>query len=256
MSRLFRTIISVVLVSTLVSAFVFTDSIVYASGKTEVASIETINDQLEANIQAIEKDLKERGTTVQGGLEAFIFQLEEEKQNNYDAESAAKLNKLISIAKDLLGDYVEYKNNIAPMVYHPIYTPAIAAVLVWFYDNNYLLSAELLANAQDNTNSDAVYYPYYASRVTTSPVVARIMLGSETSGSDAFPNSGNQYTIDLYYAIHAFDWTKNPVQLVVTDYYDFAPGDYDGIAGIAVNTMYLAQEAGVLTPFHVTIIVY
>ena len=65
--------------------------------------------------------------------------------------------------------------------------------------------------------------------------------------------SGNVAQKDLYYAIHAFSWTKSGGFVTLRDRYDFAPGDYNGIAGTAVNTMYLAQQAGVLVPFYLSI---
>ena len=42
---------------------------------------------------------------------------------------------------------------------------------------------------------------------------------------------------------------------ILADRCDFEPGDgiYSGLADIAVNTMYLAQEAGELTPFYTVI---
>ena len=41
--------------------------------------------------------------------------------------------------------------------------------------------------------------------------------------------------------------------LNVSDRYDYASGDYTGVAGVAVNTMYQAQQAGILVPYYVKI---
>lgn len=61
---------------------------------------------------------------------------------------------------------------------------------------------------------------------------------------------------DLYYAIHSFDFFKSsPSSRVVNifDTYDFEHDEdaYNTIPGIAVETMYRAQEAGVLKPYFV-----
>ena len=36
-------------------------------------------------------------------------------------------------------------------------------------------------------------------------------------------------------------------------YYDYASGDYNGMEGIAVNAMYLAQQSGAIVPYNVLI---
>lgn len=61
---------------------------------------------------------------------------------------------------------------------------------------------------------------------------------------------------DLYDAIHSFDFFKSsPSSRVVNifDTYDFEHDEdaYNTIPGIAVETMYRAQEAGVLKPYFV-----
>ena len=42
--------------------------------------------------------------------------------------------------------------------------------------------------------------------------------------------------------------------VTVKDRYDYATGDYTGIAGIAINTMVQAQNFGVIVPYYVRII--
>lgn len=82
------------------------------------------------------------------------------------------------------------------------------------------------------------------------------MVGQGSLNGDAkFPNEGNVLEKDLYYAIHKFNYTFNPSTRIfsLSDRYDFAYGDYSGIAGAAIDTMYLAQLNGVLVPFYTTI---
>ena len=42
-------------------------------------------------------------------------------------------------------------------------------------------------------------------------------------------------------------------RLLVVNYYDYASGDYNGMEGIAVNAMYLAQQSGAIVPYNVLI---
>jgi hypothetical protein len=109
--------------------------------------------------------------------------------------------------------------------------------------------AELLAHMDENTTYGATYHPYFGTRVTSSPVYGQIMLGSVTNGTGAFTSTGNVFQKDLYYGIHNFYWKKESNVFTLHDVYDYALGDYDGMQEIAVNTMYLAQQAGELVPF-------
>ena len=43
---------------------------------------------------------------------------------------------------------------------------------------------------------------------------------------------------------------------LIYDRYDYAVADYSSIQGVAVNTMYKAQEAGVIVPFKIEMGVY
>lgn len=70
-------------------------------------------------------------------------------------------------------------------------------------------------------------------------------------------NEGTKTQQDLYYAIHYFDYTFISASrtFMLADIYDFAYGDYEGIAGAAIDTMWTAQLIGVLVPYNVVIIV-
>ena len=78
-----------------------------------------------------------------------------------------------------------------------------------------------------------------------------------TSGTANFVKTGATVDDDFYYAIHACSYTKDidANTITVTDRYDFAPNDWSDIQGVAVDTMYKAQEAGVIVPFQLSITV-
>ncbi len=82
------------------------------------------------------------------------------------------------------------------------------------------------------------------------------MMSSEWHGSDTFTNTGTTFQKDLYYGIHSFYWKKENGVFTLHDVYDFINGEGypSGIEQIAVNEMYLAQQAGELTPFLTEII--
>lgn len=117
--------------------------------------------------------------------------------------------------------------------------------------------------AYTNLNPNTVYYPYFGYVVveTTTYATVRykvleylyygIYIGSEPV---EFNLKGYIHDDDLYYALHGctYAWNYSPI-ITFRDYYDFAPGRYDGLAGIAVNTMWMAQEFGTIVPFYVYI---
>lgn len=63
---------------------------------------------------------------------------------------------------------------------------------------------------------------------------------------------------DAKYALHQFKYTKSSSKsrtVKVTDYYDFASGDYNGLEGLAVEAMVNAQKNGSIVPYNVSITV-
>lgn len=136
---------------------------------------------------------------------------------------------------------------------------AVATVIAYFNANKYYLSAELLTHARSNTSLNSNYSPSYGYLCNGSPLLADIWTGSALSGTGTFAKTnGVSYVLDdLYYAIHKFSYSKyislSNSYLEVSDRYDYASGDYTGVAGVAINTMYQAQEAGILTPYYVKI---
>lgn len=215
-----------------------------------------IHIQLENNIALIEKELEAKGTSVEQELKNALIWLETEKACCTEITEIQKLQALIDTTQLLLEDYRNYTYNANTRgVEHPVFTPAVAAVATYFSANGYRLAFELLTHAQDNNILDSKYVPHFGSRIKDSPVVRKLVGQGSLNGDAKFPNEGNVLEKDLYYAIHKFNYTFNPSTRIfsLSDRYDFAYGDYSGIAGAAIDTMYLAQLNGVLVPFYTTI---
>lgn len=228
--------------------------------RAEEASVlplkESVEMQMKENLAIIEEELNQQGTSVVEELNNAILWLEEEKTACTDAKEREKVQAIIDTTKRLLQEYVNYSSGIEGQgVDHPVYTPAVAAVASYFSACGYRLSFELLTHAQDNNVLDSTYIPHYGYLIDNSIVVRRIASEGITSGTAEFPNSGSTTDQDLYYAIHNFSYTftKSTRVFVLSDRYDFALGDYNGIAGAAVDTMYMAQLTGVLVPYYVKI---
>ena len=175
---------------------------------------------------------------------------------------------MITATENLIHDYSDYKlfqsSNIKIQgSYDPIYSAAVATVVAYFETNNYNLSAELLTHASDNDVVNSKYYPNYGYRCAGSPVTLGIWNSSGNfSGSGIFPKNAfaSAELNDLYYAIHKFNYKKyfssSGNYLEISDRYDYASGDYTGVAGVAIQTMYQAQQAGVIVPYQVIIDVF
>lgn len=218
------------------------------------------------NIKLIEDDLKNMGTSVIGELNKSIEYYKSLLSSEYlNEEQITQINSLISGLHKQIYEYENYTKNLTQNeykpseykirgIYHVAYSPAVSAVISWFNAQGYVLAAELLTHAKNNNTYNSLYSPVNGSRVKQSPVYKRIIGLSATSGKAAFPNSGTVVQKDLYYAIHGFSWTKHGYgKITILDKYDFAKGQYSGIAGIAVNTMYEAQQHGVIVPYGVKI---
>ncbi len=216
----------------------------------------TNEEAVESNIIAIEEELSENGTNVVAEINDMIADYTALLSGATTDEDIAKITSLIATLEEMRDEYALYEAGISPYKFHLIYSPAVTAVVAFFNSQGYKLSAELLTHAKDNTVLNSNYYPANGQRVKGSSTFTRIAYGSATKGSASFENTGNTVQKDLYYAIHAFNWTKSSASsktVTIRDRYDFAPGDYSGIAGIAVDTMYRAQEAGVIIPYYVNI---
>ena len=213
--------------------------------------------QIEENMKYIEEYLVANGTSVEDEMLKFIALLQL-KLSTANKGNQDKFRDLINVSQSLLDDYSNYKNDVITRGgYHPVLSPAVAAIVTFFSASGYYLSAELLVHAKDNNILDSTYYPGFGSNVLYSSVTTSIRSSNATSGSNAYPNSGSTVEKDLYYAIHRFSWEKNyNNQITIKDRYDYdVTQNYAGIQGVATDTMYLAQTLGVIVPFQVRIIV-
>ena len=214
----------------------------------------TDKDVIEGNITAIEKELLANNTDVISEINALIADYTAQSLNT--TEDADKFVDLIATLEEMRDEYALYIAGISTYKFHAVYSPAVAAVVAFFNMKGYKLSAELLTHAKNNTEINSNYYPTNGQRVKSSPTFANIAKGNKIVGSANFENSGNTAQKDLYYAIHTFSWIKPSASsrtVIILDRYDFAPGDYNGVAGIAIDTMYKAQQAGVIIPYFVNI---
>lgn len=222
---------------------------------TEKTMIVDETQQVHDSISEIENILTLQGSSVESGLQYFMSELEKEKAKDIDIAEKQKLQNLLDLTDELLQEYETYKEASSTFAANnSVHDTTIAAVISYFAVNEYFLAAELLGHAKDNKVLDSTYSPYYGQRVRDSSVLTTIRNTSQTSGSAAFPETSGTVNMDLYYAIHTFRWVKrSPAWIYILDRYDFGLGDYAGLAGIAINAMYNAQQAGVLTPYEVSI---
>ena len=232
----------------LASVLIMTN-MVFASDRSE----ET---QVQECIRMIEAELNENNTNVTSELTKMISYYKGLlEQEGLDSAERDKINALISTLEKQLQEYDNYKSGVVTRgLPNPVYSPAVSAVITWFGSKGYLLAAELLTHAVDNDLEDSTYYPNNGDRVTLSPVFKKIKSMYNTGGQAECPDSNVPVEKDLYYAIHGFTWVKRNGVVTIKDRYDFKPGDYEGIAGAAVNTMVLAQQNGVIVPFQVRIV--
>lgn len=242
----------------MITLFFVNSFAVYAEEKNDNMEILDTEATLERVINEIEDNLEMQGSSVCDGLDQAIKMLEGEKEQSTDEEEKLKIQALIDTTQELKGDYVSYLDGITPLgVENPVYSPMVAAVASFFSINGYRLSYELLIHARDNNQLNSTYVPVYGDRIKASGVTGKIMASNkDSSGSAAFENSGNAVEKDLYYAIHNFSYTFKKVghTFTLTDRYDYAlSGEYTGVAGIAIDKMYEAQQMHVLVPYYVKI---
>lgn len=246
MKRTIVSVISCMLVILLLIQPVFALSAAETSGARLVE--ETVN--------VLEDELKANGTNVSLELHNMIDMYRDKAATVATDEESEQINGLIRTLEDLLAEYQLYDSGISTYKFHPIYTPAVAAVIAYFNAKKYLLAAELLTHARENTDRVSIYTPAYGARARNSEVVRNLAYGTAVSGSASFEPGDNPVDIDLYYSIHDFDFFKSSATSKVVnifDTYDFKhdADAYKTIPGTAVETMYKAQEAGYLTPYFV-----
>lgn len=218
------------------------------------ASADNGSDSIETQLQTLERELSQNGTDVVSELNDLIANL----SLNIEGGDANQ-QSLLETAQEALDDYLSYISGVQTysIIGNAVYKAAVSAAVAYFNSNDYILSAELLLHARDNQTLDSVYEPTNGYLVTYSEVFQSIANGTKVSGSAAFPNSGDTVDKDLYYSIHAFSYTKpaeDSTTVVISDRYDFAEEDnISSVVDLAVDIMYKAQQAGVITPFLVSI---
>ena len=198
--------------------------------------------------------------------EEKTYELLEQQIESEHIDIIAELDKLtneyqeINKIKDLISGLEKIKKEYMASIQNTTRAnqpnTAVAAVIGYFSNKNYKLASELLIHATVNTNKNSTYSPTNGSRVKSHSVFVKIANGSKTNGSDIFTNTGGTASKDCYYALHSFNYSKptSSSKLVnISDYYDYASGDYNGMEGIAVNAMYLAQQSGAIVPYNVLI---
>lgn len=210
--------------------------------------------QILQSLAAIQEELGLKGTDVITELEEQIAYYQAMLESGEYVERTEQINNLITTTQELINEYQSYTNSAKTRgSFHLIYTPAVAMVIAYFNSNSYNLAAELLTHARDNNDLDSIYVPINSNDVLSSSIFTNIRNSSVFEGSSSFPNSGSTNDQDLYYALHAFNYSKSASGrvVVIQDRYDYAPNnDYGSIGGMAVDLMYSAQEAGVLVPYY------
>lgn len=245
------------ILSIIVATFFVVQPFSYAKAQTIYTEFEPVeSNQINAADTTSEFDVVKE-------LYDQINRFEKMAEDAGSVEEIQQLEELIVTTKLLINDYLAYSEESYPAANYAARSNAslsasVSTVVAYFNSQGYYLSAELLTHARNNTTINSNYTPSYGYLCNGSPLLAQIWKDSTTSGSGVFPKSGTATALlDLYYAIHAFNYTKtislSNSSLNVSDRYDYASGDYTGVAGVAVNTMYQAQQAGILVPYYVKI---
>lgn len=209
--------------------------------------------EMNDTISDIENILQKKGTNI-------ISALEKQKEEylcyfaNCEEEEKEQIRDIIVTTDSLINDYKNYQNrNIMKGKYHGTYSPLVAAAISYFNANNCKLAAELLTHAKDNDTYLSFYSPKNINEIEETETFTAISNGNEISGNGIYSKSESE---DLYYALRRFSYTKTKVNsrtVTINDVYDFAPNNGDGFEGTILDSMYKAQEYGVIVPFNVEI---
>ena len=220
-----------------------------------IPSLENSEEHLIAeNMVVLENVLAEKDTDVVRELNKMIEQYEAMARSAATQEESEKITGLIVTLEELITDYKLYSNGASAYKFHAIYSPAIATAIAYFNMMNYFLAAELLTYARENTSRTSIYVPAYSARAKYTEVIRQIGYDTVERGSASFEPGDSEIDMDMYYAVHRFDYFKeSPTSrlVYVNDIYDFEHDNqaYYTITGVAVETMCKAQEAGFLTPY-------
>ena len=217
---------------------------------------------IEETTTMINTDLWNNNTFVEYELNSLI-----EEVNDLGADGEEYARRLEEIRDEYLYEYdeVETVNMVGfGFVRIRILRIAVASIIAWFRHKGCYLAAELLTFAKYNNDTSTEYIPYYGYIVKNTSGYSDIISKEEESDSYTFESRSGKYNADAYYSLHTvnyekeFDFDTNGdlilTQLNIADVYDFNYSrQYSGIAGAAVNTMYIAQRVGVITPYNVLI---
>lgn len=225
----------------------------------------TLNSFFE-NVTIIEDYIESQGTTVLKELNKEKERLNMLLNSEVVIDNRANLEGLIKCYSNMIVEYNDYQNsriiepnNIDPYgVDHPILSPAVATIVSFFLTMRYYLAAELLTYAKEDAVLNEYYYPVFGVYVYDTAeydrLVDEISNVISGNGTSSFLKGGIVKDNDLYYALHRYNYAFNYSSLTITDYYDYqVNSDYQGIAGTAINTMYMAQVLGVIVPYYVRI---
>lgn len=207
-------------------------------------------------LSIIEEDLSSQQTDVVAELDKMISEYSVIKEQSLNENDVKNAEEIIGTLKELRSEYLQNESDATTYEVHPVFATEVAAVIAYFNVNGYKLSAELLSHMKANEVKDSDYTPTHGDIVLQSSVFTGIANGHVASGSGEFPNQGSKTDKDLYNAIHFFNYEKpsaNSKTVTISDRYDFAANNPGSIAGVAMDMMYKAQEAGYLTPFYTKI---
>lgn len=216
---------------------------------------------IKESIDAIENELSKKGINVLSELSDQVDYYKKLLLSENSDDKRDQINYLIDSIESLANQYTISQNARYLESNDETYTTTsmnvalISPVIAYFNSNGWYLAAELLTHMANNSTIDSIYRPINASIVTASPVYQNIVNGSIKYGFSNFTNDGTQHGGDLYYAIHAFRFTKSDSNrlVVITDRYDFALVDYDSVAGVTVYAMTVLQNSGILNPYYTII---
>lgn len=244
---------------TLIVKFLIVSLVAIMIFPQNVSAVELDNN---SDILAVERLLEVNKVDVLFELDDLVGQYQLLLENTESMEEQQKINDLISGVKNLAQEYKYFDGSKEPEIYLQTTSAnppniAVTMVIAYFKNCGYDLAAELLIHSTLNQYTSSTYVPVYGSNVKYSSIFKSIALGTSTSGSATFTKSGNTQSVDCYYAIHKFNYTKTSSAsktVTINDVYDYAQtNEYTGVAGIAVSTMYQAQLNGSIVPFKVKI---
>lgn len=223
-----------------------------------------VQQKLTENINSIEKYMESQGTSVLKELEKEKERLETLLDKETSPDGKVQLTNLIQSYTKNIKEYENYlsqgkssQGGISTSgVYDSVLSPAVSTVIAYFNVRQYYLAAELLTYAKDRSTGGQ-YTPFFASQTNGTSEYVRLRnkvqsSGPSGSGSATFSKGSTTKDNDLYYALHKYNYSWKNGSVTITDRYDYDVNpEYNGIAGTAVNTMYLAQTLGVIVPYTV-----